>query len=219
MPNNEYEYSEKIHATIINPYFSNDDFNINCDLIRRFNIKNISTSLFYLKYLKETFNQSKVNIRTFISYPLSDLPIHCLSDLVTYAKDLGANGIEYSPKFFLLSKNNDDSFACEIERISSSGIPITLIFNNQRLNKELLNRAIQIAIELGIKNFQFGDGFGSQLDFEGITEMINLLNKNHSIKIVGGIKSLKQANNLFDAGIDCIGLSNFYDIFQEIKSN
>jgi len=45
MPNIEYELNEKIHAIIINPYLSWEDFCANCDLIKKYNIKNISTSL------------------------------------------------------------------------------------------------------------------------------------------------------------------------------
>jgi len=48
MPNIKYELNEKIHAIIINPYLSWEDFCVNCDLIRKYNIKNISTSLNYL---------------------------------------------------------------------------------------------------------------------------------------------------------------------------
>ena len=39
------------------------------------------------------------------------------------------------------------------------------------------------------------------------------------IKIVGGIKTLSQIIDLFDSGIDCVGTSNFNQIFQEIKLN
>ena len=67
MSNKEYEYSEKIHATIINPYLSKDQFDVNCDLIKKYNIRNISTSLLYLKDLKESLFNFKVNIKTYIS--------------------------------------------------------------------------------------------------------------------------------------------------------
>ena len=52
MPNIEYELNEKIHAIIINPYLSWEDFRVNCDLIKKYNIKNISTSLNYLDNFK-----------------------------------------------------------------------------------------------------------------------------------------------------------------------
>ena len=52
MPNIEYELNEKIHAIIINPYLTWEDFCANCDLIKKYNIKNISTSLNYLDDFK-----------------------------------------------------------------------------------------------------------------------------------------------------------------------
>ena len=54
MPNIEYELNEKIHAIIINPYLTWEDFCTNCDLIKKYNIKNISTSLNYLTDLKNS---------------------------------------------------------------------------------------------------------------------------------------------------------------------
>ena len=215
----EYEYNEKIHATIINPYLSKYDFDANCELIRKFNIRNISTTLLFLKDLKEYFYNFKVNLKTYISYPLSDLPNDHVNDLIRHAEDLGANEIEYSPKFFLLSKNDDNNFALDIENISSSDLPVTLIFNKQRLKEKYFKRAIEISLELGIDNFQFGDGFAAKPSSRDIKEILKLINRNHLLKIVGGINNLDQVNQLLDAGVNCVGSSNFYDIFKEINSN
>ena len=75
MTNIEYELNEKIHAIIINPYLTWEDFCANCDLIKKYNIKNISTSLNYLADLKTCLNNYSANINALISYPLADLPI------------------------------------------------------------------------------------------------------------------------------------------------
>ena len=219
MSNKEYEYNEKIHATIINPYLSKDQFDDICDLIKKYSIRNISTSLLYLKDLKESLSNFKINIKTYISYPLSDLPSNCLNDLINFAKEYGANEIEYIPKFFLLSKKDEESFANDIEKVSSSNLPVTLIFNKERLENKYFNRALDISLELGIRNFQVGDGFSSKISFIKIKEVMDLLNQTNSIKIVGGINNLSQVDQLLNAGVDCIGSSNFYEIFREIKSN
>ena len=88
MSTKEYEYNEKIHATIINPYLSKDNFYNNCELIKNYNIKNISTSLLFLKDLKEYFHNSQVNLKTYVSYPLADIPTDYLSKLIIFAEDL-----------------------------------------------------------------------------------------------------------------------------------
>jgi len=106
MPNIEYELNEKIHAIIINPYLSWEDFCANCDLIKKYNIKNISTSLNYLDDFKNRLSNYSANINALISYPLADLPISFIEELVNFAKDKGANGIEYIPNFINLSKKN-----------------------------------------------------------------------------------------------------------------
>ena len=217
MFNIDYELNEKIHATIINPYLSWDDLIKNCDLIKKYNIKNVSTSLNFLSQIKNKLSNYKVNLNTFISYPLADLPVEFIDELICYAKDAGASGIEYTPNFLNLSKNNLNTFASEIESINSSELPVTIIINKTKLDKELFEKALEISLELGIKNFQFGDGFGAPISSVDILEILKFLGNQNSVKIVGGIKKLSQVIDLFDLGIDFIGTSNFHEIFKEIK--
>ena len=217
MFNVDYELNEKIHATIINPYLTWEDLNSNCDLIKKYDIKNISTSLNFLSHLKNLFFNNKVNINALISYPFADLPIDFINEFISYAKDSGARGIEYTPNFLNLSRNDLNTFAIEIESINASELPVTIIINKKKLDNELFKKAIKISLELGITHFQFGDGFGPLISNIELVEIIEFLGHQNSIKVVGGIKKLSQVIELFDLGIDCIGTSNFYEIFEEIR--
>jgi len=217
MPNIEYELNEKIHAIIINPYLTWADFCANCDLIKKYNIKNISTSLNYLGDFKNGLGDYRANINVLVSYPLADLPVTFIKELVNFAKDKGANGIEYVPNFIKLSKRNLETFATEIEQVKLSGLPVSIIINKSKLQKEVLYNAIEISLELGIKNFQFGDGFGPTIKFDDIEEILKMTGSQNQIKVVGGIKKLTQVIDLLDNGISCVGTSNFYEIFQEVK--
>ena len=121
MSNIEYELNERIHAIVINPYLTWEDFCANSDLIKKYNIKNISTSLNYLDDFKNRLGNYSANINALISYPLADLPVSFIEELVNFAKDKGANGIEYIPNFINLSKRNLETFAAEIEQVKLSG--------------------------------------------------------------------------------------------------
>ena len=217
MSNIEYELNERIHAIIINPYLTLDSLSANCDVIKKYNIRNISTSLNYLIYLKEFLSNYRVNINAFISYPFADIPIPFIEELVCYAKDNGATGIEYTPNYINLSKKNIDNFALEIERVNATELPVTIIINKSKLEKELFVKLIGIILELGITNFQFGDGFGPPISSQDVVDIVKIVKKKNHIKIVGGIKKLAQVVDLFDLGINCVGTSNFYEIFEEVK--
>tara|TARA_B100000900_G_scaffold124650_1_gene105201 strand:+ start:32 stop:694 length:663 start_codon:yes stop_codon:yes gene_type:complete len=216
--NKDYEFNEKIHSILLNPYLSKESFQINIDLIKKYNIKNISTSLNFLSYIKDIFPLSNIKINTLISYPFGDLPNNFVQELILYAKDAGSQGIEYTPKFFTLSNNNEEEFAKDIENISKLDLPITLIFNKRQLSDEVFSKAINISLELGIANFQFGDGFGQYLGIKEIKNIAKILGKNNFIKIVGGIKTISDVKETLDAGADCIGTSYYHNIFQELKS-
>ena len=217
MPNIEYELNEKIHAIIINPYLTWEDFCANCYLIKNHNIKNISTSLNYLDDFKNRLCNYSANLNALISYPLADLPISFIEELVNFAKDKGANGIEYIPNFINLSKGNLGTFAAEIEQVKLSGLPVSIIINKSKLQKEILYSAIEISLELGIKNFQFGDGFGPPITSNDVAEILKITGSQNQIKVVGGIKKLTQVINLLDIGISCVGTSNFCEIFEEVN--
>ena len=217
MLNIEYELNEKIHAIIINPYLTWDDFCSNCDLIKKHNFKNISTSLNYLADFQDTLGNYSTNINALISYPLADLPVSFIEELVCFAKDKGATGIEYIPNFINLSKRNLETFAAEIEQVKLSGLPVSIIINKSKLQEEVLYNAIEICLELGIKNFQFGDGFGPTITSNDVREILKITGSQNQIKVVGGIKKLTQVIDLFDNGISCVGTSNFCEIFQEVK--
>jgi len=216
--NKDYEFNERIHSILLNPYLSKECFQINIDLIKKYNIKNISTSLNFLSYIKDIFPLSNIKINTLISYPFGDLPNNFVQELILYAKDAGSQGIEYTPKFFTLSNNNEEEFAKDIENISKLDLPITLIFNKRQLSDEVFSKAINISLELGIANFQFGDGFGQYLGIKEIKNIAKILGKNNFIKIVGGIKTISDVKETLDAGADCIGTSYYHNIFQELKS-
>ena len=216
--NKDYEFNEKIHSILLNPYLSRESFANNINLIKKYNIKNISTSLNFLSYVKDNFPLSNIKIHTLISYPFGDLPNNFVQELIHYAKDAGSEAIEYTPKFFTLSNNKDEEFARDIENISKLELPITLIFNKRQLSKEIFTRAINISLELGIENFQFGDGFGKYLEVNEIKEIVDLLGKNNFIKIVGGIKTIEIVKDTLEAGAHCIGTSYYHDIFKELKN-
>ena len=217
MPNIDYELNKKIHAIIINPYLTWEDFRVNCDLIKKYNIKNISTSLNYLDDFKNLLANYSANINALISYPLADLPVSFIEELVCFAKDKGATGIEYIPNFINLSKRNLETFAAEIEQVKLSGLPVSIIINKSKLQKELFYNAVEISLELGIKNFQFGDGFGPPITSNDVAEILTITGGQDQIKVVGGIKKLTQVIDLFENGISCVGTSNFCEIFQEVK--
>ena len=217
MSQNDYEFNEVIHATLLNPYLSKENFQINCELITKYNIRNISTSLYFLKYLNDAINYKNCKINALISYPLADIPSKFLSEIIHYAKEFGANSIEFLPRFFYLSDSKEEDFAREIEILIQSGLPITLIFNYRKLDKDVLSKAINICLEMGIENFQFGDGFGPYINKNDINQIIKLIGYKSKLKITGGIKHLDQAIEILNLGASSIGTSDFHMIFKDLK--
>jgi len=217
MSENDYELNEVIHATLLNPYLSKENFQLNCELITKYNIKNISTSLYFLKHLKDSVNYKNCKINALISYPLADIPSKFLSELIDYAEEFGANRIEFVPRFFYLSDSKEEDFAREIEILIQSSLPTTIIFNYHKLDKYVLSKAINICLEMGILNFQFGDGFGPYLIKDDIYQIIKLIGNKSKLKITGGIKHLDQVIELLNHGVNSIGTSDFHNIFKDLK--
>ena len=217
MSQNDYEFNEVIHATLLNPYLSKENFQINCELITKYNIRNISTSLNFLKYLNDSINYKNCKINALISYPLADIPSKFLSEIINYAKEFGANSIEFLPRFFYLSDSKEEDFAKEIEILIQSGLPTTLIFNYHKLESDVLSKAINICLEMGIENFQFGDGFGPYINKNDIDQIMKLIGYKSKLKITGGIKHLDQVIEILNLGASSVGTSDFHMIFKDLK--
>ena len=96
-------------------------------------------------------------------------------------------------------------------------LPLTLIFNKDRMQKKIFNKAIDISLELGVKFFQFGDGFGSTLNIYDLKEIQKSFDDRRKIKVVGKIRDIESTIKLLDNGADNIGSSYFYEIFNSIK--
>jgi len=193
MHNIEYELNEKIHAIIINPYLTWEDFCTNCDLIKKFNIKNISTSLNYLADFKNSLINYSASINALISYPLADLPISFIEELVCFAKDKGANGIEYIPNFINLYKRNLETFAAEIEQVKLSGLPVSIIINKAKLHEKYLE-------------VDFNDGVNSKLEIDKITSefskediVIKSIEKTKWDSSLKNIKNFEYQENFYES--------------------
>ena len=52
-----------------------------------------------------------------------------------------------------------------------------------------------------------------------LDEILKIIHIQNILKIVGGIKRLSQVIDLFDLGVSCVGTSNFFEIFEEVKMN
>ena len=104
-----------------------------------------------------------------------------------------------------------------MSKLNYLGLPVSIIINKSKLREEVFINAIEICLELGIKNFQFGDGFGSPLTSYDVPDILKIIGSQNQIKVVGGIKKLTQVIDLFDNGISCVGTSNFCEIFEEVN--
>ena len=89
--------------------------------------------------------------------------------------------------------------------------------NKSKLQEEVFYNAIEISLELGIKNFQLGDGFGPHIKLNDVAEILKIIGDQNQIKVVGGIKKLSQVIDLLDNGITCVGTSHFCEIFEEVN--
>ena len=216
---NEYELNEKLHDIVINPYITEEDLAIKCELINKYNIKNITTKLNFTSELRKNLKRNKVKINSLVSFPFADIPNCLLKEVIGFAENEGSDGIEYMPNFFKFLKNDTNSFASDIETVIGAGIPTRIIISKNKLTKNSFVKVIKVCMEMGIKNFQFGDGFGSPLNPNEIKEIKEIFKDKIDIKVIGGISDIYQVKDFLDSGAECIGSSRIFEIFKYLNSN
>ena len=93
-----------------------------------------------------------------------------------------------------------------------------VIFENCYLTKEEIKKMAEIALEVKPDFIKTSTGFGtSGAKVEDVELMKSVVGDEIGVKAAGGIRSLKEAQNMINAGATRIGTSKGVEIIREMK--
>ncbi len=209
-----------INQAILNPHIDQEVLYQNCDGAKNFGFAGLCTNLILLPTARKRLGTTgSTKLIAVISFPFGAIPSPLKQLEAEWAAENGAEELDVVPNFFALNQGKIDTFAEEISKICSIGLPVNLILNVNNLNAKKLSLAVEAGIDAGINGVQSGNGFGPAVSKGEIVNLKELTKGRCAIQAAGGLNSISQAYDLLEAGACKLGTSRGFELIKSLKHN
>lgn len=207
------EMNEYIDHTLLKADASAEQVTTLCHEAIKNNFKAICINSHYISFAQKLLKDSKVNICTVVGFPLGASPKEVKALEASMAIANGANEIDM---VINISALKDELFSTVendikllVETCHSKRAILKVIIETCLLTKEEIVKACELAKNAGADFVKTSTGFstgGAQV--EDVKLMRKTVGPNLGVKASGGIRDLKTAKAMIDAGATRLGTSS-----------
>jgi deoxyribose-phosphate aldolase len=217
------ELASKIDLTLLKPDATINDIENLCKNAIKYKFWSVCVNPFFVKFVSEKLKKYNIYTCTVIGFPLGATTISTKIFEACEALDNGANEIDMVMNISAFKSKNYEYVKNEIKNIveeSKIRKPesiIKVIIETCLLTNEEKSIACDIIISSGADFVKTSTGFSkSGATIEDVKLLKKIVNGKLKIKASGGIRNLKQALDMIEAGADRIGTSHGVEIIEEI---
>ena len=179
---------------------------------------NSSQTALCAEYLRD----SDIHVGAAIGFPLGQTTLECKVFETKDAIEKGADEIDYVINIAELKNKNYDYIKKEMEEIVAecrkAGVISKVIFENCYLTDEEKVKVSEIAKEVKPDFIKTSTGFGTGgATPEDVKLMKTTVGDEVKVKAAGGIRDLKTALQMIEAGAERLGTSAGVEIVEELK--
>lgn len=194
-----------------------------CDEARKYNFKMVAINPAQTVRCKEKLEGSPVHVGAAIGFPLGQTTLECKIFETKDAIEKGADEIDYVINVAELKNKNYDYIKKEMEEIvkicREAGKISKVIFENCYLTDDEKRKVAQIAKEVKPDFIKTSTGFGTGgATVEDVKLMKSVVGDEVKVKAAGGIRDLKTALAMIEAGAERLGTSAGVAIVEEYKN-
>ena len=191
-----------------------------CDEARKYNFKMVAINPAQTVRCKEKLKDSLVHVGAAIGFPLGQTTLECKIFETKDAIKKGADEIDYVINVAELKNKNYDYIKKEMEEIvkicKEAGKTSKVIFENCYLTDDEKVKVAEIAKEVKPDFIKTSTGFGTGgATVEDVKLMKSVVGDEVKVKAAGGIRDLKTALALIEAGAERLGTSAGVAIVEE----
>ena len=191
-----------------------------CDEARKYNFKMVAINPAQTVRCKEKLKDSLVHVGAAIGFPLGQTTLECKIFETKDAIKKGADEIEYVINVAELKNKNYDYIKKEMEEIvkicKEAGKISKVIFENCYLTDDEKVKVAEIAKEVKPDFIKTSTGFGTGgATVEDVKLMKSVVGDEVKVKAAGGIRDLKTALAMIEAGAERLGTSAGVAIVEE----
>lgn len=194
-----------------------------CDEAKKYNFKMVAINPAQTVRCKKKLEGSPVHVGAAISFPLGQTTLECKIFETKDAIEKGADEIDYVINVAELKNKNYDYIKKEMEEIvkicREAGKTSKVIFENCYLTDDEKRKVAEIAKEVKPDFIKTSTGFGTGgATVEDVKLMKSVVGDEVKVKAAGGIRDLKTALAMIEAGAERLGTSAGVAIVEEYNN-
>ena len=194
-----------------------------CDEAKKYNFKMVAINPAQTVRCKKKLEGSPVHVGAAIGFPLGQTTLECKIFETKDAIEKGADEIDYVINVAELKNKNYDYIKKEMEEIvkicREAGKTSKVIFENCYLTDDEKVKVAEIAKEVKPDFIKTSTGFGTGgATVEDVKLMKSVVGDEVKVKAAGGIRDLKTALAMIEAGAERLGTSAGVAIVEEYNN-
>lgn len=194
-----------------------------CDEAKKYNFKMVAINPAQTVRCKKKLEGSSVHVGAAIGFPLGQTTLECKIFETKDAIEKGADEIDYVINVAELKNKNYDYIKKEMEEIvkicREAGKTSKVIFENCYLTDDEKRKVAEIAKEVKPDFIKTSTGFGTGgATVEDVKLMKSVVGDEVKVKAAGGIRDLKTALAMIEAGAERLGTSAGVAIVEEYNN-
>ena len=194
-----------------------------CDEAKKYNFKMVAINPAQTVRCKKKLEGSPVHVGAAIGFPLGQTTLECKIFETKDAIEKGADEIDYVINVAELKNKNYDYIKKEMEEIvkicREAGKTSKVIFENCYLTDDEKRKVAEIAKEVKPDFIKTSTGFGTGgATVEDVKLVKSVVGDEVKVKAAGGIRDLKTALAMIEAGAERLGTSAGVAIVEEYNN-
>lgn len=217
------QLAKMIDHTNLKAFADDAAFEKLCDEAKKYNFKMVAINPAQTVRCKKKLEGSPVHVGAAIGFPLGQTTLECKIFETKDAIEKGADEIDYVINVAELKNKNYDYIKKEMEEIvkicREAGKTSKVIFENCYLTDDEKRKVAEIAKEVKPDFIKTSTGFGTGgATVEDVKLMKSVVGDEVKVKAAGGIRDLKTALAMIEAGAERLGTSAGVAIVEEYNN-
>ncbi|MDN6250475.1 MAG: deoxyribose-phosphate aldolase [Tetragenococcus koreensis] len=217
------QFANKIDHTLLKADAQKTDFEKLCQEAREYGFKMVAINSAPVTLCKKLLQESPVHVGAAIGFPLGQTTIEAKAFETKEAIENGADEIDYVINISKLKDGDLNYIEKEMKRIvdicKDKEILSKVILETCYLTDDEKKKVCEIAKEVQPDFVKTTTGFGSAgATVADVQLMKQTVEDKVKVKAAGGIRDLKTAKDMIEAGADRLGMSSSVKVIEEYQA-
>ncbi|GFK21704.1 deoxyribose-phosphate aldolase [Tetragenococcus halophilus] len=216
------QLANKIDHTLLKADAQEADFEKLCQEARSYGFKMVAINSYPVALCKKLLDGSLVHVGAAIGFPLGQTTIETKVVETKEAIKNGADEIDYVINLSKLKDGDDKYIEEEMQTIvdicKKEDVLSKVILETCYLTDDEKKKVCEIAKEVQPDFVKTTTGFGSAGATADVKLMKEVVGDKVKVKAAGGIRDLKTAKDMLEAGADRLGMSSSVKVIEEYRA-